>query len=132
MAVAATMLVIMLIGMTGTAQYIMLHQIVSNASRAAARHAVRSSTTSDTQVRSTVQDYMERCLPSISDTVISNALTVNVLDGNGAAMTGTAISDLDSGDELAVEVRFTFDAVRWLPTYQAGQTIAATTTMRRD
>jgi Flp pilus assembly protein TadG len=132
MAVAATMLVTMLIGMIGTAQFIMLHQIVSNASRAAARHAVRSSTTSDTQVRNTVQDYMERCLPSVSDNVISNALTVNVLDGNAAAMTGTSLGSFTSGNELAVEVQFTFDAVRWLPTVLEGRTIEATTTMRRD
>ena len=132
MAVSAVMLVIMLVGMTGTAQFIMLNQIVSNASRAAARHAVRLSTTSDTQVRGTVQDYMEGRLPSISDTVIGNALTVNVLDVDGAALTGTALGDFTSGDELAVEVQFSFDSVRWLPTYQAGKTITATTTMRRD
>jgi hypothetical protein len=132
MAVTGIMLVIMLVGMTGTAQFIMLNQIVSNASRAAARHAVRLSTTSDTQVRGTVQDYMEKCLPSISDEVISDALTVNVLDGSGVATTDTGLGNFTSGDELAVEVQFSFDSVRWLPTVLAGKTISATTTMRRD
>ena len=129
MAVAGVMVVILLIGMTGTAQFIMIHQIVSNASRAAARHAARSSTTSATQVRNTVQNYMESCLPSISNAVISDALTVNVIDDDGDEV--TALTEFNSGDEFAVEVEFTFDAVRWLPTVMAGRTIAATTTMRR-
>ena len=89
-----------------------------------------SSTTSDTQVDNSVQDYMERSLPSIPDNVIGNALTVNVLDGNGANV--SALSSFTSGDEVAVEVEFTFDSVRWLPTVMAGRTIAATTTMRRN
>ncbi len=129
MAVASVMLVTLLIGMTGTAQFIMLHQIVSNASRSAARHAARSSTTSDTQIRDTVQAYMERCLPSISDAVISDALTVNVLDEGGEDV--AALSAFNSGDEVTVEVEFSFDAIRWLPTVLAGRTVAATTTMRR-
>lgn len=129
MAVGGVMVVMLLIGMTGTAQFIMIHQIVSNASRAAARHATRSSTTLDTQVEATVQDYMESCLPSVSDVVIRDALTVNVIDDEGNNV--SALTDLISGDEFAVEVEFAFDSVRWLPTVMAGRTIAATTTMRR-
>ena len=144
MAVAAIMLVTLLVGMIGTAQYVMIHQIISNASRTAARHAIRASTMSDTQVRNTVQDYMERCLPSIPVAVISDALTVTVLgdgsgsgdddddEGEGGADNVTSLDEFTSGDKVVVQVQFDFDAVRWLPAVLSGQTIAATTTMRRN
>ena len=109
MAVCSIMIVTMLVGMMGTAQFIMMNQIISNASRTAARDAVRTTTTSDTQVTSTVQDYLERTLPSVSTSVISGALTVNVLDANGGNV--SVLSNFAAGDELAVQIQFSFDAV---------------------
>ncbi len=131
MAIAGSMLIGILLVMVDMGQYITMNQIVSNASRAGARHACRSSTVNVSEVQSSVQSYLEDCLPNESSSTISNALTETLSDENDSAITG-AIS-VDVGDPIYVNIQFDYDDTRWITTQMlTNRSIDSTTVMRRE
>lgn len=108
------LLVILTFGALDLAQYVNLSQLVANASREAARVASRSDTQSTQDVINALGNYMAECFPQLSPATITNAMTITVRDQYNQPIPNGDLTTIESGDPIALEVSFDFDAVRWL------------------
>ena len=116
-AVVAPVFLLLVFGMIEYGRMVMVQQVLTNASREGARVAVLDGSTSQ-QVQDTVNQYLNS--GSISGAVIT------VDPANPA--------DAGFGDPVTVSVDIGFSQVSWLPSpmYLGGQTLSATTVMRRE
>lgn len=113
-AFVAPLFMMLVFGMIEFGRVVMVQQLLTNASREGARLGVLSDST-DAEVKSKVVSY----LASSSVTIANDNVTV---------------SYPDSGEAVAVTVAVSFNQVSWLPTpmFLSGQTLTATSTMRRE
>ena len=116
-AVVAPVFLLLVFGMIEYGRMVMVQQVLTNASREGARVAVLDGSTSQ-EVQDTVNQYLNS--GSISGAVIT------VDPANPA--------DAGFGDPVTVSVDIGFSQVSWLPSpmYLGGQTLSATTVMRRE
>ena len=108
------LLVILTLGAMDLAQYVNLSQQVANASREAARVASRNDTQVTQDVINTVGNYMADCFPQLPPATITGAMTVTVRDQYNQPIPNGDLTTIESGDPIALEVNFDFEAVRWL------------------
>lgn len=135
-------LIVVTLGGIDVAQYINHGQIISNASREAARIASRHSTESEDEVRSAVEEYIgdwyagygSDSEAQVQESGESGSLQVSVKTGSGQTISAGDLTRVDSGESLRVEVSFDFSEVRWLPgpTYWNNNVKSVTTYCRRE
>lgn len=132
-ALVLPLLIIVTFGAIDIAQYINLAQLVSNASREGGRVASRKRTASVSEVEAAVASFISEALPTMSDEEIASALTVVVRNGP-TAVAGAALRDVDSGNQIVVNVAFDFSVVRWLsgPSYWNNDVQECNTYCRRE
>ena len=77
---------------------------------------------------------MTNAFPNINPYLLSASLQVNVVDGNGAPISGGDLTTLAAGSPLSVEVVFLFDTARWMRgfDYLDSQYLRSTTIARRE
>jgi len=116
-AVVAPLFFLLIFGMIEFGRMVMIQQILTNASREGARVAVLDGATT-AEVTSAVEEYMVTA--SVSGTDIS--VSPNPPDSAGY------------GEPVTVSVSVPFDQVSWLPSpmFLGGNTLSATTVMRRE
>ena len=133
MAVVATVLVPLAMGIIDVGQYIGVGQVVSNASREGARIAVRSDTEWSYEVETAVFDYMMDAMENVLPDMIYRGLEVSLTDQNGCTLSSD-LTQVASGSEIQVHVSFDYQYARWAPnSFFGGSTvIESTTIMRRD
>ncbi len=127
-------LLVITFGAIDAGQFVNVSQIVNTASRESARLASRSDTTNVETVTAAVESYIAEAFPVQTVATLTSAVTVEVGDSNGAAISGADLSGIDSGTPITVRVVLQYDAVRWLrylPGFNA-MSIETTTTMRRE
>lgn len=132
-AVAAPVLILLLLGAIDLGQFINVGQVISNSSRVGVRRAIRFDTKNVEEVRTEVLDYLEDYLSGVNRSTIDNALTVNVTNSSGTAMSGADLGTLASGTEIRVQVSFNYSSVRWLSGFTGlnNRNLGATSMMRR-
>jgi Flp pilus assembly protein TadG len=118
-AVVAPVFFLLVFGMIEYGRMVMVQQVITNASREGARQAVLDGATY-AEIDSTVDTY----LTSASINAASATVTVSP----------DPPTDAEFGDPITVTVSIPFDQVSWLPSpmYLGGQTLTATTVMRRE
>jgi Flp pilus assembly protein TadG len=101
---------------------VMVQQVLVNASREGARHAVLDGSTL-TEIESRIDGYLA---PSMI-----NGATI-AYEVNGAIVTDPGIAQF--GDAVTVRISVPFDSVSWLPVpkYIGGTTLSASSIMRRE
>lgn len=117
-AIVLPVFVILVLGMIEIGRYIMVQQVLTNASREGARRAVLDGA-SESEITTAVRTYL-----------------------NNSAVNGTAatvvfnppeLDDADSGDPVTVTVSISRAAVSWLPMQNYnGAALSASTVMRRE
>jgi Flp pilus assembly protein TadG len=118
-AVVAPVFFLLIFGMIEYGRMCMVQQVITNASREGARLAVLDGATS-AEVDASVDAYMTAA--SINPASVTVTVAPN------------PPSDAEFGEPVAVTVSVPFDQVSWLPSpmYLGGQTLSATTVMRRE
>jgi Flp pilus assembly protein TadG len=118
-AIIAPVFFLLILGMVEYGRMVMIQQVITNASREGARQAVLDGATTE-GIQTLVADYLE--LGQVAST--SAVLTVSP----------NPPTDAGFGDPITVTVAIPFDEVSWLPSpmYLGGQTMTATTVMRRE
>ena len=118
-AVVAPVFFLMIFGIVEYGRMVMVQQVLTNASREGARLAVLDGTTF-ADVDAHVDDYLTASAIDTTGVVV----TVNPDPPDNAAF----------GEAVTVSVSIPFSEVSWLPTpmYLGGQTLTATTVMRRE
>ena len=128
MCVVAPFLVLITFACIDVGQFVNLSQGVSNAAREGARHAMRHTTLSVSDVDSAVETYLG------NDGVPSSAISVTVVDDDGNTISGNDLSAIPSGESVSVTVEVQYASVRWFDFlgYLNGSTTSATSVMRRE
>ena len=116
-ALVAPVFFLLVFGLIEYGRMVMVQQMLTNASREGARHAVLDGATS-TEVTTIVNDYLS------SGSVTGATVTV----------TPNPPTNAEFGDPVTVAVSVPFSQVSWLPSpmYLGGKTLAASTIMRRE
>ena len=116
-AVVAPLFFLLIFGMIEFGRMVMVQQVITNASREGARVAVLDGATT-AEVTSAVDGYM-----------VSAAV-----DGVNISVTPNPPSSAGYGEAVTVSVSVPFDQVSWLPSpmFLGGNTLSATTVMRRE
>jgi Flp pilus assembly protein TadG len=116
-AVVAPLFFLLIFGMIEFGRMVMVQQIITNASREGARVAVLDGATA-TEVTTAVDNYM------VSASV----------DGVNISVSPNPPSSAGYGEAVTVSVSVPFDQVSWLPSpmFLGGNTLSATTVMRRE
>jgi len=133
-AIVAPLLVLLVLGAIDVGEYANVYQKVSDASRAGARVAVQTETSSNSQVSTSVLDYLQDTFPHVAPATLAAATNVSVADATGNPIAGGDLTSVSSGSELSVTVTLKYDFVRWinhLP-FLDGSDVVATTIMRRE
>ena len=115
-----------------TAHPVNANQKVGCASRRGARVATRFETTSESEVRASVVEYLEGAFPSASG--VGSAAQVSVTDAGGTALSGGDLTSIQPGSQLMVNVTLPYDTVRWIKGlgYLGGRSVRTSTAMRRE
>jgi len=116
-AVVAPVFLLLVFGMIEYGRMVMVQQVLTNASREGARVAVLDGSTAQ-EVQDTVSQYLN------SGSIQGAVITVDPANPTDAGF----------GDPVTVSVDIGFSQVSWLPSpmYLGGQTLSATTVMRRE
>lgn len=132
LALTLPFMLIFLLGMIDAGQYVNVWNKVDNASREGARLAVRSTTSSNTEVAEAVNNYMTEAFHGVSSERIGSGVSTEVRNAGGAVVTD--LSSVSAGDPVFVEVTINYDAVRWLKNNWifSGREISTITQMRRE
>ena len=125
-------LIILMLGVIDIAQYINLAQVVSNASREAARVAARTETDSFSEVQTAAVSYLSDMFPNVSESEMSEAVVLEIRDANGNSITD--LSSVESGAQLSAYLKFDFKTIRWLAgvDYWSGSSDQSSTVFRRE
>jgi len=112
-AIVAIPFLLLVFAMVEFGRYVMILQILTDASREGARQAVVESAT-QADVEASVQDLLDKC----------------TLSGATVTVTPTDFDDLWLGDPVTVTVSVSYGDVSWLPIWVAGSpTLSATSMM---
>ena len=124
-AVVAPLFFLLVFGMIEFGRMVMVQQIMTNASREGARVGVLDGVT-ETDVEGAVQNYLSTASVAGAET------DVVAIDDVTQMEKLFALSDY--GDAIKVTVTVPFDQVSWLPSpmFLGGNTLSATTVMRRE
>ncbi len=116
-AVVAPVFFLLIFGMIEYGRMVMVQQVLTNASREGARVGILDGS-SGTDVNTTVSGYLT------SSSISGATITVDPSDPSTAGV----------GDPVTVTVSVPFSQVSWLPApmFLGGQTLTATTVMRRE
>jgi Flp pilus assembly protein TadG len=127
-ALTAPLLVLMLLGALEVGQYIHVSQSVCNASRIGARLAARQETDDVETIVSEVEDYLD------ANGIPPASITVTVTNEDGTSISGTGLSDVESGQSVSVQVEVEFAFIRSVNflNHLDGASNNSITTMRRD
>ncbi len=133
-AMTAPFLMILLLGMVDVGQLANVGQAVSGASSFAAREASKPTTDSVATVQGRVTEYLADRFPNLSSDTLGAATDIALLDGNGNVLSDSALSAMDPGSPITLQVVFQFDSVRWLGGIGVGQgkILQTTTVVRRE
>ncbi len=125
-AIVAPLFFLFVFGIIEFGRMVMVQQVITNASREAARVAVLDGAT-ESQVGTVVNDYLDGA--GIDTAVSDVSITAIRQDG-----TTTSLADSGFGDAINVTVGVPFDEVSWLPTpiFIRGVVLRAATIMRRE
>ena len=113
-ALVAPLLVLIAMGSIDAGQYVNVAQIVNDASYAGARQASQNSVISQSDVETTVLDYISTQFPDVPAGDLNTALTVNVRDTLDAAIPNGNMTAVPSGEAVSVQVIFKYSTVRWM------------------
>jgi len=118
-AVIAPVFFLMIFGMVEYGRMVMVQQVITNASREGARLAVLDGS-SFAEIDAHVDNYLANAAIDTTGVVVTVA--------------PNPPTDAEFGDPITVSVSIPFSEVSWLPTpmYLGGQTLTATTVMRRE
>jgi hypothetical protein len=118
-ALIAPVFFLLILGMVEYGRMVMIQQVITNASREGARQAVLDGATTET-IQGLVADYLELGQVASASAVVT--------------VSPNPPTDAEFGDPITVTVAIPFDEVSWLPSpmYLGGQTMTATTVMRRE
>ena len=121
-ALVVPIFILLVFGMVEFGRAVMVQQVLVNASREGARHAVLDGSTL-TEIESRIEGYLA---PSMI-----NGATI-AYEVNGAIVTDPGIAQF--GDAVTVRISVPFDNVSWLPVprYIGGTTLSASSIMRRE
>lgn len=108
MAIITPVMLLLICCSIDAAQFINTAQLVSNASREGARKACRFDIVTVAEIEHTVQNYLANAAR-----IPSSAVFVRVVDGNGTTINSGELPSVNSGDAIGVQVRLTYDAIRW-------------------
>ncbi|MDG1512061.1 MAG: pilus assembly protein [Mariniblastus sp.] len=108
------LLILVSLGATDVAQYINLAQSITNAARHGARFAAKDTTQTVEQVEREVERVFADLFPQCTADELESALVIGVTDLNGGVIGSGMLEDISSGNPVAVQVQFDFDAIRWL------------------
>jgi len=124
-AVVAPLFFLLVFGMIEFGRMVMIQQILTNASREGARVAVLDGAT-ESEVLDAVDAYM------LTASVQGVQTDLIAIDDQSGAEKDFALADY--GDAIRVSVSVPFDQVSWLPSpmFLGGNTLSATTVMRRE
>jgi hypothetical protein len=116
-AVVAPVFFLLVFGLIEYGRMVMVQQMLTNASREGARHAVLDGATS-TEVTTIVNDY----------------LSSGSISGATVTVTPNPPTNAEFGDPVTVAVSIPFSQVSWLPSpmYLGEKTLTANTVMRRE
>ena len=116
-AVVAPVFILLVFGMIEFGRMVMVQQVLTNASREGARLAVLDGVTVS-DVEASVETF----------------LAASAVSGATIAVDPDPLSDANLGDPVTVTVSVPFGSVSWLPVpmYIGGQTLTATSVMRRE
>ena len=149
-AIILPVVIVITLGGIDFAQYINLGQLVSNASREAARIAGRSTTSSVEEVEDAVENYLQAWYPTATDEGFGNRLSISVkteeedkLDQDNdrddtelveVEIPSGDLSRVESGTTLRIVVSFDYENVRWIPgpDYWSNNLQTVTTYCRRE
>lgn len=123
-ALVLPMLLLLILGIIEMGRVMMLHQVSTNACREASRRAIVPGVT-QSYILATANSYLDA--GGISDT----NRVVSVLDSEGNTVTD--LSDIQSHEEVTVEVRFPYAENTWGFTAITGsKNLVSRSTMRRE
>ena len=108
------LLILVSLGATDVAQYINLAQSITNAARHGARFAARDTTLTVEEVELEVERVFGELFPQCTEEDLESALIIEVADLEGVMISSGMLGDISSGDPVSVQVKFDFDAIRWL------------------
>ena len=114
LALVLPFLVVTVVALVDVSQFIVADEVISRASIAGARHASDATTVNVADVTQVVQDRVQEAYPNLGPAEIEQSLEITLSDGANAPLTGNALGQLAPGSELAVDVSFTYDTVRWI------------------
>jgi Flp pilus assembly protein TadG len=116
-AFVAPVLLLLVMGMIESGRLVMVQQVLTNATREGARHAVLDGATT-----------------ASTNAVVNDFLTASRISGAVVTVTPDPPSNAVFGDPVTVSVQVPFGQVSWLPTpmFLSGKTLSATTVMRRE
>jgi Flp pilus assembly protein TadG len=129
MAIIAPAIVLLTCCTIDVGQYINTAQLVSNASREGARKACRFNTLAIADVEQTVLNYL-----SNASNISSSSIQVKVFDGAGNRLNAGQLPNVESGQEVGVEVNLRYDDIRWTNwlAFLDGSMNSSTTFARRE
>lgn len=127
-ALTAPLLALLLLGALEVGQYIHVSQSVCNASRIGARLAARQDTDDVQTIVSEIEDYLD------ANGIPPASISVTVTDADGTTISGTGLSDVDSGQSISVQVEVEFAFIRNVHflNHLDGASNTSITIMRRD
>ena len=133
-ALVAPLLVLIAMGSIDAGQYVNVAQIVNDASYAGARQASQNSVLNQSDVETTVLNYISTQFSDVSAGDLNTALTVNVRDTLDAAIPNGNMASVPSGDAVSVQVIFKYNTVRWMHGFLGFDdvSIETKTVMRRE
>ena len=105
-------------GMVEFGRIVMIQQCMTNASRAGCRTAALATTTTDAQVKASVQEFLNTAIADSSD------VKVNI--------TPNDLSTTSSGTQVTVSVQVAYSDISWLSMGKFNPTINATSALQRE
>ena len=122
-AVVLPVFFLLVFGMIEFGRMVMVQQVLTNASREAARIGVLDGTTSE-EVKTSVVNYLTSASIPFDPATPGNSVTV----------TPSPPSSAGFGEPVTVTITLPFSQVSWLPSpmYLGATTLSATTVMRRE
>ena len=125
MAVLLPIFVTVILGIIEFGRAMMVGQLVTNAARDGARMAISNNTTNQ-QVQTTISNFIQSSVGAAQANI-----TVTITNSN--PQSGNSLSNAKMGDLITVAVAIPFSTVSYIPpTYLAGASISASSTMRHE
>jgi Flp pilus assembly protein TadG len=112
-ALLTPLMLIITMGVLEVGQFVVLSQMVSNASRVGGRIASRDSIENVNDVENAVLAYFSHSYPGMEGSELANAVDVQVSRANGTQLNGNDLRNIPTGERLRVVVTADFSAFKW-------------------